>query len=137
MNKIVVPTLSEDGWVKTTEERADYLFAHFFVSEYSQTALYERAVASFPYIIQKNQGSITNTISELRQVLQSYFSRHFTNVKADAVANEDPPKSGKFRINLHVSFTDEDGKEFALAKVANVLNSKLVNVLNINNGVEV
>lgn len=137
MNKLVVPTLSEDGWVKSTEERADYLFSHFFVSEYSQTALYTGAVSSFPYIIQKNQGDMINTVSDLRTALQIYFSRYFTNVKSEAVHTEDPPKSGKYRINLHVSFTDEDGKDFALARVAEVLDSKLVKVLAINNGVEV
>lgn len=133
MSKIPVPTLSEDGWVTSTEERADYLFSHFFASEYSQTAFYVGTVASFPYIIQNNQGNMTNTVVALKNTLEKYFGRYFKNVVVDATHKEEPEKSGRVAITLYVSFTDEDGKEFVLARMAEMLNSKIVNILAINN----
>lgn len=132
--KIAVPTLSEDGWVKSTEERADYLFSHFFVAEYSQTFLYTSQVASFPYIIQKNQGRPDEAAEELKNTLTIYFSRYFNSVESEVSYEEVPPKSGKVRINLYLSFKDETGKEFKLARAADILNSKLVKVLDIVNG---
>ena len=128
-----VPTLSEDGWVTSTEERADYLFSHFFVSEFSQTSLYVGNVASFPHIIQNNQGNMLETVTQLKQILTLYFSRYFSKVIVEANYVEDPPKSGQVRINLYVSFTDETGKEFVLSRVAELMNSKITNILTINN----
>lgn len=128
-----LPTLSPEGWVQSTAEQADYLFAHFFVSEYSQTHLYKSNVSSFQYIIQNTQGRITDTVSKTISTLTSYFSRYYDNVVADASYLEDPVNSGKVTLNIYVSFTDKTGKDFVLGKATEVVNSKVIKIININN----
>lgn len=76
---------------------------------------------------------MTNTINDLKNTLTLYFSRYFKDVRVELSHEEDPPKSGRVRINMYVSFVDEDGKEFVLARIAELLNSKLTNILTINN----
>ena len=84
MQPSILPSLSTDGWVFATAEKADYLISHFFVAEYSQTQLYVSHVSSFPKIIQQNQETcvIQQLISERRlinifHVTSVMFSRSY------------------------------------------------------------
>lgn len=130
---IPVPTLSLDGWVKSTAEKADYLISHFYLSERSQTFLYLREVASMQWIVQETQGDPSSTCKLLREEISKYFGRYFTNVTVDATFSHDPPNSGKIAIRFFVSFTDNFDKEFILSRLVNILNSKIETISKINN----
>lgn len=133
MNPSILPSLSTDGWVFATAEKADYLISHFFVAEFSQTQLYVGYVSSFPKIIQNNQGNMTRTIEDLKSTLTSYFSRYFTNVVIDVSYKEVPEKSGKVQIDLYVSFVDHENKKFVLSRLVDINNTKIERILKINN----
>lgn len=128
-----LPTLSQEGWVQSTAEQADYLISHFFASEYSQTHLYQRNVSSFQWIIQESQGDMAKTISLLKDTLNKYYSRYFDNVNVDVSYLQDPPDSSSVTISLYVSFIDKLGKEFILGKTLELVNSKISKIININN----
>ncbi len=133
MNTIVVPTLSLDGWVKSTPERADYLMAHFFESEYSQTAFYKDKVSSFQWIIQKNQGDMTATVRMLKNTLTDYFSRYFTNVVVEVNHEDIVLNSSNVKLIVYISFRDEKGRDFSVGRLAELVDSKLQKVIVINN----
>lgn len=133
MSTIVLPALSTDGWVSNTPAIADYLISHFFVSEYSQTALYPTNVASFPWIIQNNQGDMLNTTRQMRTTLERYFGRYFTDTVVDIAYKEVPEFSGRIQLDLFMKFKDSDGKEFVLSRVVEIVDSKISKVLKINN----
>lgn len=132
-SNIVVPTLSLDGWVKSTAEKADYLMAHFFEAEYSQTQFYRNSVASFPWIIQNNQGDMPKTTRALQETLTLYFSRYFSQVVVQSSYKSITENSSQIQLNIYVSFVDHDNKEFSLARLVDVVDSKLSRVLTINN----
>lgn len=133
MQPTVLPSLSTDGWVFSTAEKADYLISHFFVAEYSQTQLYVDNVASFPKIIQNNQGNMNATASELRATLENYFSRYFSKVIVETSHIEVPEKSGKIQLNLYVSFVDHENKTFVLSRLVEINDTKIEKILKINN----
>lgn len=129
----VIPALSQDGWVTSTAQKADYMISHFFLSEYSQSLLYTGNVASFQWIIQDNQGDMLKTNTVLRETLRVYFSRYFSEVVVESSYAEIPENSGRVRINLYVSFKDHEGKEFVLSRLVDILDTKIERVLKLNN----
>jgi len=131
-----IPALSEDNWVNTPMLKADYIFSHFFLSNYSQSYLYRGHVHSLAKIIQANNNNVESTVEELRSSLVNYFSKYFTNVVAEVteVPNETDPSSAI--ITMYVKFSD-NGAEYVLGKLLEVLNSKIKKIKDINNGTEV
>ena len=75
-----VPSLSLDGWVGSTQEAADYLFSHFFLSEVSQTECYPSYITSFPELIERNNGDMTKTRDDTEAALRFYFSNYFLDI---------------------------------------------------------
>lgn len=132
-NIVPVPTLSLDGWVYSTVSKADYLMAHFLESEKSQTALYGASVSSLQFIIQDKQSSITDCCIVIRDTLGSYFSSYFDNVKVDTSYKNAAPNSSMVIIDISLSFTGPDGKEFLLTRLVDLLDSKIQRVRILNN----
>ena len=133
-NLILLPSLSEDGWLNTSERIADYMLAHFFLSEKSQTYLYGAQVASLQYIIQNNADSMMNTAIETKTTLYSYFARYFTSVEVECSVNDITTNGSSANLNIYVGFTDSDGKTFSVGKLVNILNSKVNSFITLNNG---
>lgn len=121
---IPVPTLSFSGWIRSTPEKADFLFAHFYESERSQSFLYRNRVSNLQYIIQSNQGDIDKTCREIQSTLTDYFSAYFPQVTVEIDYQEKPVDSGKITIRMYISVTDKDGKEFNLSRLADLIDSK-------------
>jgi hypothetical protein len=128
-----LPLLSEDAWVSDAKQKADYLMAHFFLSDYSQTQLYLGQVSSMPWIIQATQGDMLQTVLQLRQALQTYFGRYFDDVIAD-VADSTPTNSSVAEIVIYISFKDpETGLTHTLNEVLRERNGVFSKVASINN----
>jgi|ERR1035437_179431 hypothetical protein len=133
-NIIMLPSLSEDGWVKSTQQLADYMLTHFFLSEKSQTFLYGSSVSSLQFIIQDNAGNMLNTVTAVQTALTTYFGRYFTNVVADCNSNDINVNGTSVNLNIFVSFTDSDGISYSLGKIVTVADAKIKTFATINNG---
>jgi hypothetical protein len=132
-NIIPVPSLSLDGWVTATASKADYLISHFFLADKSQSQLYKSEVSSLQYIIQANGGDMVKTSVELRTALVAYFARYFGPATVDTSFVQDSANSSKVTISIYVSFTDPDGHEFVLARLVDLLDSKIQKITDLNN----
>lgn len=130
---IPVPTLSLDGWVKDSLTKADYLMAHFFESEQSQTAFYTGQVASLQGIIQANGNDMSKTADAIRETLTEYFSRYFPRVQCGCSYRADPPNSSSYVMEIDLSFADVDGKQYGIERVFTLLNSKFEIIKSLNN----
>lgn len=132
--KALYPSLSEDSWITSPERTADYLFSNFFVSDYSQTYMYPGLVSSLPWILQNNQGSISDSIREIRQTLSTYFSHYFESVEVnvDEVPNEEQPS--KVHLSMYVKFLDNSGQERVLGKILRLNDTIVEKIIEINNG---
>ena len=133
-NTISYPSLSEDSWVTNSERIADYLFATFFASDFSQSYIYHQKISSFAYILHKNQGDIMGVLSNVRQTLSDYFSRYFNNVVVETQEIENTAEPSKGQISIYVSFTDSDGKVYNLQRIREVSDTITDKVIKLNNG---
>jgi len=134
MSNLFFPSLSEDGWVVSTQQQADYLLAHFFASDYSQTQLYLTKVSSAAYVIYKTQGDVIGTKNLLQSTLSDYFSRYFLNVNVDVTEVPNELDLSRVTLAIFLTFIDLDGIFFSLDKVFDIVDGKAVNILSINNG---
>jgi hypothetical protein len=134
MSNLFFPSLSEDGWVVSTQQQADYLLADFFASDYSQTQLYLDKVSSAAYVIYKTQGDIIGTKNLLQNTLSDYFSRYFLNVNVDVTEVPNELDLSRVTLAIFLTFIDLDGIFFSLDKVFDIVDGKAVNILSINNG---
>lgn len=128
-----MPSLSVDGWVKDPLQIADYLMSHFYLSEFSQTALFPKEVTSLPYIIFQNKGNPSATASAIKDRLSVYFSRYFNSVVVQTDYREDVDDATKSIIDCFVEFVDEEGKTHSFGKSAELINGKFNGIVYINN----
>lgn len=128
-----MPSLSGDGWVQDPVQIADYLMSHFYLSEYSQTALFPKQVSSLPYIIYKNQGDPGKTAEDMRLTLTTYFSRYFSNVTVQTSYRDDEEDASKSIVDCFLEFTDHTGKVHSFSKSAEIINGKFNRIVQINN----
>lgn len=133
-SKAFLPSLSVDGWVNSSIKTADYLFSHIFLSDYSQTYLYTGFVTSLAWIIQATEGNMAETIRLTQLQLGEYFTRYFNNVVVEVTEVENIENPSKGQISIYLRFTDTENKEYVLGKLLTIIDSKITEVVNINNG---
>lgn len=131
---VLLPTLSEDGWVESTSKVADMLMSHFFISNFSQSYIHAGRVSSFPYILAVNHGNIEMICSETRSVLSAYFGRYFDNVGVEVKEVDNPDEPSKAALSMLIQFTDKEGKNFSVGQILEVIDSKFRKIADINNG---
>lgn len=133
-DNILLPSLSEDGWLTSSVSKADALFSHFILSDYSQTYIYYGNITSFPWILQKNQGNIKSLINDLQNSLTLYFGRYFNNVQVESTEEPNLNSPSKQIITIYISFEDSDNKVYNLAKLLEISDLKVKKIIDISNG---
>lgn len=129
-----VPSLSVSGWIDEIGERADKLMAYYLTSDYSQSELYAGNVVSLQYHIEQHgsdEGALrTQVESDLRRYLERYFE------SADITVTTDRPIEGdENRIHLRLEcFVVSGGQRYSLGKLITAVNSKVIDIIDINNG---
>lgn len=133
-SKVLYPSLSEDGWVSGSIKVADNLLSCFLISDYSQSYIYNGFISSFPWILEETQNDISRTISLTEETLRSYFSRYFNDivVEVSEVPNIEEPSKGQ--ISLYINFTDTSGITYVVGKLLKIVDMKVQEIININNG---
>lgn len=132
-NEVYFPSLTETGWITSSEITGDFLFAHFFASDYSQTHLYAGNVSSFAKIMQANMENVDNLIGELRSTLLRYYARYFENVVVDVNIKDDLTNDSKLSLLIYIAYSDSAGKKYNLAKLVRDVTSKSAQIIDINN----
>lgn len=130
----VMPSLSEDSWCFSGVKIADYMLAHFFLSDYSQTYIYFGQVSSLPWIITDNQGNIGATCAATQRTLQTYFSRYFNNVVVEVSEEPNVDEPSKAQMSIYVKFTEEDGTTQVVGKMLTINDTVIEKIINISNG---
>lgn len=135
MTQPMIPSLSEDGWVTTPIKMADYVLSYFFTSDYSQSYIYNNKISSLPWILQNTQGNMHNTLIDMHDTLNTYFSKYFNNVIVEVLDATDPNSTSKAAISIYLSFTGNDGVVYSLAKLLNLGdNLTIQKIITLNNG---
>lgn len=130
---IFFPSLSDQGWLTSSQEIADAALSHFFESDYSQSQLYIGSISSLAYIIQNNNSDIIGTANDIQTNLTSYLSSMLTGVTVTCRGSTKDTTTSESALDLYVSFQDETGKTVSMSNLLEIKNGKLYKVTNINN----
>jgi len=134
MRTTFIPILGNSAWEPSPDVIANQMFATFFLSDYSQTALYEGHVSSFAYIMQTyNSYDILDLTMLLQKVLTGYYMRYFDSVVCEITHSQDPNYQSKLVLNIFLEYTSE-GISNNISKAVRVVDGKAQSVIDVNNG---
>jgi hypothetical protein len=131
---VYYPSLTDSGWITSSPQILDNLLADAYESDYSQTALYRGQVFSIAYVIQEGQGDIPRTIGLLQEGLSRYLKRYFQEVAVEVYRVSALESSSKVELSMYINVTDQDNKSINAAKLLEVTNGQLTNIVTLNNG---
>lgn len=126
-SKVMMPILSDDQWSTDTITVLDTIFAHFLVSDFSQTYMYTNSVSSLPYLIQKYT-NIEELKREIDVTLNRYVTRYFdeVDIHVDII---DTPNTDKNYLTLTIDISVVDGTNtINLSRILEIENSKISTV---------
>lgn len=132
----LLPMLDTDGWLNTPIKVADALLSHFFLSDYSQTAVFPGSVASFAWIVSRYAGDVGQIASQTQSILADYFSTQFNNVDIQVASLQNTTVTiNVFELTLYMTFVDGDGVTQNLARIVQYDGLKVTNIIAVvNNG---
>lgn len=131
---IPVPSLTVAGWVKSPAEKADLLFSHYYESDKFQTYIYGNNVANLQHVIEQNSHDVVALVQAIRSSLEVYLGRYYEAVLVDVSVDEESEeyKQGNVKLKVYCRIT-ENGKDYSFARLIETIDSKLKQVVKINN----
>ena len=127
------PTLSTDGWVQSTKNRLDAMFADFLVALYSQ---YPQAKieTSLSWLLVRYQQDYLGLSEGVRSALAAYLSTKFTGVQVDCIAEESDTRADWIKLRISAVVTDEEGVITQLSEIRSVGGPRTADFAKFNNG---
>lgn len=120
MTTVSLASLSAKGWISDVPNILDYLMAHFYESEYTQSTLYAGQISNLQYLVQKYGGDPNQFVAALTNTLQVYIGRYFPDgVSLEITHNADDADFDggvKYNVTVRVQVT-RDGQTYSIAEV--------------------
>lgn len=130
-------TLSLDGIIRDPIQKADRLLAYFFANDKHQSNNQLGMIATLPGIIQECGNKPELVSSAVQSELDNLYSNYYDAVNCEVTAKEPDNvyQSGNdLSCDLEVRLTfKQNGQTYNLAKIASIVNSKLVKVAEVMN----
>ena len=131
---IPVPTLSTLGYISDPDNKFDALLAHAFVSDYNQTYLYPSNITSVPELIEAGGSNMTALSDSINTGLTRYFNKYYDSVEIDVSVVPNPVNSNSQQITFSVVIkVTENQAQFSYGRLLVTENTRLVNIINLNN----
>lgn len=131
---VQVPSLSASGWVGNISEKLDKLISYFFLSDFSQSHLYQGQISSLPYLIKECADNRSLLRSETKRVVMNFITPYFDTIQVDVTISA-VDETNPDNINLRVDATvTQDATIYSVGKEIQVVNSKVVAIFDANNG---
>lgn len=128
----VLPTMSSSGWVQSPSEKANRLFAYYYTSMKSQTALYGRSVTSLQWSIQQAGGNMIALKNDLTDSINGLLRSYFEYAETDIQIDELEPDTGKMLVRLYATVR-QDGVNYSFGKLIVQEEGILKPILDMNN----
>jgi hypothetical protein len=128
----VVPTLSPVGWARSPEDKAFFLFSHFYESEKNQTRVYGNNVSNLQWLNAEYGTDIPEFCAQLRKTLTDYLGRHFDSVNVDVTSDMNTNPGSQINIKVSSSVF-ENGIKYSFGHLVQQ-NGKVVKLLTLING---
>ncbi len=134
MKKRPYPSLSTKGWIEDAPGVLDSVTANFFLTHPSLSVEFKKQIEALPILIQQFGHSETEIQREIRDSVTRLFGRYFDKPLVEVVVDY-PFPDDLTRMNVRLSASVEsDGKTINVSRELELLNSKVVNIMEINNG---
>jgi hypothetical protein len=127
------PVPSLDGWITSPSLKSDYLIGCFFISEASQSYVYDGNIASLTGIIQQYGNDNLQLQTQMKNMLAMYLSGYFDQVNVDCIVQTtNTVQAGRMDVTVSVQLVD-DGVSYSMGYLAKMLNGVAVQIMNLNN----
>lgn len=131
----MIPTMQVVGWVGDLSNAADSILAAFLTTNTHMSVLHRSQNTSMQYILKETAGDMINLQDQLQTKLQEKLKTVFgesatAQVSVDALAN----KPDQFNIRFTGTVYDDQGKAYMVGKLVQFIDSKIVNIADLNNG---
>ena len=131
-----VATLTSKGWVADPESKADALLSYIFTSDYSQSNIFRGKITSVQYMIQQWGNSPAHLRNDMAKAIQSYLESNF-DAAAVTITVIDPTSADDARLTVRLdAVVTQNGLTYSLGRLVSFLNSKVVSIMNLNNGTQ-
>jgi len=128
------PSLSTKGWIEDVPGVLDAVMTNFFLTHPSLTVDFRNGVISLPDLIQKYGNNETDIKREMRDAMETLFTRWFDKVTSECTVTY-PYPDDDIRMNVSIYLTiDHKGETYNVARELALSGSKLMKVMEINNG---
>lgn len=128
------PSLSTKGWIEDAPGVLDSVTANFFLTHPSLSTEFRKNIESLPVLIKEWGNSEVDIRREIRDSVTRLFARYFDEPTVE-VEIDYPFPDDITRMNIRLSATvTSEGKLINVSRELELINSKLVNIMEINNG---
>lgn len=132
MSNNVLPSMSDQGWIRGAVPKADLMLSHLWIANSNQTYLYAGDVASVQMLIEEHTDDINSLMYALQSKLEQYFGRFFDD--ATATVDIDPSTALTNKKHLRIGLTLMQGElEFKVGDVVSIADGKFKSIMNANN----
>ena len=120
----VIPTLSLDGCIATSDIKIVKIFEHFLASEKDQSNIFNGYIASLKYIL--DEYSNVNDIEEgITLTLTGIYTRYFDSVDIEVNVDDNDDKESTYNISIDIDVMDEYGNKYSLSRSLENINSEV------------
>jgi len=126
-----IATLDPAGWVMAVSDKVDRAMSYFYLSQHSQTALYED-VEPLAYLVQQHGHSASAMRSNLESGVQRLLERQFEEAVVTVTLDDTTEESDRINLQLYAMVRDE-ATEYSLGHLIITANSKVKDIIDINN----
>jgi len=120
----VIPTLSLDGCIATSDIKIVKIFEHFLASEKDQSNIFNGYIASLKFIL--DEYSNANDIEEgITLTLTGLYNRYFDSVDVEVNVDDNDDKESTYNISIDIDVMDEYGNKYSLSRSLENINSEV------------
>ncbi len=123
-DKIAVPTLTKQGFIKDNNLALAKLYFYYIASEYSQSTLYYKNIASLQYNLQEAGPDKKLLIAIVRKTLMALLNKFWSTTEVEL--SIEPLDGGGDKLLVVVDVYDSDGTRYSLKDSLVISNSRAV-----------
>lgn len=132
--KIAYPSLSTKGWITDPVEIMAAVITNYFVARPSNDVSYSSHTRALPKTVAENSDNETTIRNAIRDdinfLLRNYFPSVDINVRVEYPFPDDYTRMG---VVVSAVATTEDNRKYDLAQAITLADSKLLNIVRLNN----
>ncbi len=133
MNKSspILPSLSENGWVKSSKDILAYNLAHYILSDAAQSIAYKGNIINLPETYYLHINDPISMASAIKSDLERLLGRYF--VSTDVVTDIKEINAKNFAILIYAAVIDDENIKHELTRITEVNSSGVRNIIEMNN----